>query len=1295
MPPSPGPRHSGASGGPSLQQSPPSCIDGSPTPSVQAVGLMGPPAIRFRRRSGVSRFFVAGAAEIVGGVPPTKRSRSGSPLPGVHPSARSGSPSQLPLSSVEDPASLPSPPPPPGVSPSPSSSFPSPVVASSPPHSPSPSLPPPPDPLLPGPSLPFPPFDPAFPPGPPPLLSPLALPDADPPPLGVPDVCDHLVRVTSSSSSVLGMMVREASLSPSSTPSRVSRIGSSPITSPPEATSSASPPSAPRRRSPRRESRPRSSEGDPPPVILQSRRDRPQPRVPRVVGVGPLGPAPSFDFAPPSWPLPPHWEVIQAFNLDDLGRLGYGLRTQKHIPYRLRDRVRLVFQRCLDLLLTCSSEDARSLCLKLLVLLPAMLFRAHDTGLGLLTCLENFRFLFWKPLLAPPQRVLLARRPSDRSSAEGFASEVSRRVGALIKEGEVGRAFQFLTSSSLRAAPSEETVQRLAEKHPVRDTDVGEDVLSHSISDQEALVLPDSVIHRALWKAPRGSSPGVDGLRFEHLQDLLRERGSPSSGRLLQSLSSLVNLAQSGSLPPWFYSFVAGANLVALDKGNGDVRPIAMGCTWRKLIARALADHCREDFASFFQPFQFGVASSCGAETVLHTVRALSSAHPDWVVFKTDFSNAFNSVFRNVALQAVKQRFPGVFPWIRAIYTPKSSLWADLGPDHHRVALLSAEGAQQGDPLGPFLFCVVMQEVLLRANETLAASGGGVALGFMDDISGVAPEEAVCAALPVLQRVAASCGLRLRLDKCCSYCPSGGALDRLPDAVPRAIDGLEVLGAPLGSPAFVDAFLSDKLKEVVDLTPLFSRLTDKQQSFLLLRLCLSQKFSYLLRVVPPESLSQVSVGFDGHLEGLLGNLLGLSRGLERSQWLQATMAVSEGGLGLCSAARTRWAAFVASFAQSLPLVRSVIQRLGLGNDLGFDNLSESPCPYVQSFCSAHAGLVEVVAVRLGPGGLQKARELIPSIQSLSSQPPKDLQRKLSHVLSLAAQSELLSSLAGDACGRAVSRVLSSAEEGGAWLTAIPKTPLTSISPAVFSLRLRARLGLDLCSSLSGTPCVCSSGEILDAAGFHLSAACPVGGERNRTHDAVVHTWSSLLKRAGYLCRMEDPACFREVRDSDRRADLVVENWFDGRRGIFDVSIIHPWSSTSNKRPVRVGYGENISQVSRPERAAVERESDKNSKYRGHLPADAVFSPLVFESYGRWGPAARKVFSQCVDRIVASSFLPKSAVVAYWRQRFGIVLQCYLGRGFLDRVNRISSRACSASQDESVRVDFFSFDHCRA
>ena len=76
-------------------------------------------------------------------------------------------------------------------------------------------------------------------------------------------------------------------------------------------------------------------------------------------------------------------------------------------------------------------------------------------------------------------------------------------------------------------------------------------------------------------------------------------------------------------------------------------------------------------------------------------------------VVKLDFSNAFNSLHRDAMLAAVKQRVPGIYKFCLLSYNlPSVLLYADS-------TVQSQEGPQQGDPLGPALFCNTIQPLLL------------------------------------------------------------------------------------------------------------------------------------------------------------------------------------------------------------------------------------------------------------------------------------------------------------------------------------------------------------------------------------------------------------------------------------------------------------------------------------------------------------------------------------------------------------------------------------------------------
>ena len=66
----------------------------------------------------------------------------------------------------------------------------------------------------------------------------------------------------------------------------------------------------------------------------------------------------------------------------------------------------------------------------------------------------------------------------------------------------------------------------------------------------------------------------------------------------------------------------------------------------------------------------------------------------DYAIVKNYFRNAFNSVRRDRMLEAVPALDPDIYHLVNSAYSSSHLFWGD-----HRI--LSAEGVQQGDLLGP------------------------------------------------------------------------------------------------------------------------------------------------------------------------------------------------------------------------------------------------------------------------------------------------------------------------------------------------------------------------------------------------------------------------------------------------------------------------------------------------------------------------------------------------------------------------------------------------------------------
>ena len=86
----------------------------------------------------------------------------------------------------------------------------------------------------------------------------------------------------------------------------------------------------------------------------------------------------------------------------------------------------------------------------------------------------------------------------------------------------------------------------------------------------------------------------------------------------------------------------------------------------------------------------------------------LQNMSPGHLLLKLDFKNTFNTLRRDKMFESVKEYAPELFTLVHSAYEQPSLLFCG---DH---IVESAEGVQQGDPLGPLLFCLAIQPLALK-----------------------------------------------------------------------------------------------------------------------------------------------------------------------------------------------------------------------------------------------------------------------------------------------------------------------------------------------------------------------------------------------------------------------------------------------------------------------------------------------------------------------------------------------------------------------------------------------------
>ena len=143
--------------------------------------------------------------------------------------------------------------------------------------------------------------------------------------------------------------------------------------------------------------------------------------------------------------------------------------------------------------------------------------------------------------------------------------------------------------------------------------------------------------------------------------------------------------------------------------------------------------------------------------------------------------------------------------------------------------------------------------------------------------------------------------------------------------LPKEEQGVVVLGSPLGTTQFAEAHGKGKLDKELELLDLVAQVPDLQCAWILLLLCCASRATYSLRTQPPEQVALYAVAHDKVLWETFCKLLGredLAEELDsRPAWV-AQLPMRLGGCGLRSALRTTPAAYWASWADTLPMIRA-------------------------------------------------------------------------------------------------------------------------------------------------------------------------------------------------------------------------------------------------------------------------------------------------------------------------------------------------------------------------------------
>jgi hypothetical protein len=780
--------------------------------------------------------------------------------------------------------------------------------------------------------------------------------------------------------------------------------------------------------------------------------------------------------------------------------------------------------------------------------------------------------------------------------------------------GRYGDAIKALTSTGV-AEITPAVIDDLLAKHP----QIPPVNLPQAAQPPISLIATPKQVADALSSFKNGSSPGASGLRPEHLKEAWNSKNAIKNQRFMELLTNFVNAMLRGDVPAEIRPYIAGAPVIPLAKKDGGIRPIAIGEIFRRLVSKIANFHAMSRTKEYFARRQFGVGIKTGAEAILHGVNATVDHYrddPSKIMFKVDLRNAFNLVDRVAFINAIRERVPDISAWVECCYQSQAYLWC--GDNEFR----SCQGVQQGDPLGPLLFSLVLQKIVLEIDQ--ACPDLIINAWYLDDGTFIGSVDSVLRALEIIETRGPQFGLFLNLSKCEVWWPSSdnATLSRFPPAVQHVFgDGIALLGGPVGGPEITRAMWATRLAKIETLCGELDNLNNAQVQLCLLRSCVGfPKINFALRTCNPLYLQADLADFDAIMQRSLSCIANCE--VSGDALMQCHLPISNGGLGIPSAQELSSVAFLSSLHQSASLQKSMIadETVIIPRSCSADLLAN----YNDKFSAE----LPVIAANLNDAS---------SSQRMLSQ---RVHNKNSQALLQRLDTTDLARL------RSVS-----GPQAGDWLRVVP-IPIQGLTMSTREYAAAVRIHLGLPNIPEEQTCsVCNRAQ-MDKKGFH-ALSCSSGGIRIMRHNAICDILFHNMRSAFLAPQLEVTGLFTD----NRRADIVVPLW-QGKRCAFDVTIPSPVCASN----VQVASTD-------PEEFLQSKVQEKNDKYAQDLAAIGyAFKPLVVDAFGQMHPEFVKVVKEVARRRANHLGEEERAMVQvdYLLQRIGFTLRKAVACSIVER-----------------------------
>ena len=888
--------------------------------------------------------------------------------------------------------------------------------------------------------------------------------------------------------------------------------------------------------------------------------------------------------------------------------LTIGTNTYIQIPDRFRGAVLTARRRCLELLDAATDQGADTTAeWKLTLLFDSLLLGTTRSGASCAELLEERLAWFWGGQWAELWADA-AGRPPPPTQRTHTDKQRATRVHTLAAAGERSRALAAAVSPKL-AARTRDTHDKLRDCFPPRSSQAPWHPVPPPTPTDDFRTAVANEARKLLRRPPRLTAPGLLGTRLEHLQHCTDDPDT------LELLVKVLVMIAFGRLPDVVLQALRSGELVATEKGDGDVRPLLVGSTLRRLALRALARARREQLSEACGPNQYGVGRKGGANLLLKCLKAQVEKRPDAAVLKVDLKTAFQKMEREEAFQAMADAVPDVEPALRTWYSGQAThFWKDAAGRYEKVP--STAGFDQGCPLAAAGFSVGQRTPLDNFLEQLQRLDPLARLySYLDDTYVVLNKSLAALALTGLSKALEPLGLALNPAKTKVWSPTGP--NGLPvEMLPHYTQTLPVLGSHLKAPGDTDdapAYLGQAGSALGDATVRLQKLWDALQALWnagLKRQAVASLLTTYAGAASQHALQlqlcseQDAKSYDTLLETAWEKLGG--RPLHDTAKLRLGLPTRLMGAGVQWAGTRRHAAFWAGWTAHADEVRK-----DAGHETIADLLQALP-ETASQLREARRGLAEQGAPAEDGAALADA---------LGAHRKQRVYLAVVHKKAAATHHQQLNER-DKAC------LHGAGGPGAGAFLGYPEDASCTLEDELWATALRQRVGLSraehsqatyptartTCALRTAAGVTC--GGPLDEAGFH-GTTCQSGGGVLKRHTRLEGAVAGLIKRWTQqtpLTEQRVPAWDRE-RETDggrrwtERAVLDIEYTDGSSRRWIDVTVRHPAAGSPSERHQA---------ARRAGEAARRAEREKHQRY----PGDSL-TAFAVETYGRVGAEARQ------------------------------------------------------------------------